>query len=101
MKMLMGWTSTGIWNPSQEPVPMISRTEPMMNREQVKPSPMPRPSSTEGSTLFLQANISALPRMMQFTVIRDRKVPRALCRSGTKPCIRKSIRVTNPAMMTM
>ena len=38
-------------------------------RAAVKPIPIPSPSRTEGSTLFLLANISALPRMIQFTTI--------------------------------
>ena len=38
----------------------------------VKPRPIPIPSRTDLPTGCLPANISALPRMMQLTVIRAR-----------------------------
>ena len=81
--------------------PRISRTDPIARSESVKPAPMPRPSRMLGSTRFLQANISARPKMMQLTVMSERNVPRLSCSSGAKPWSRKSTIVTNPAMMTM
>ena len=67
----------------QVPEPRISRMEPITTRVQVKPMPMPIPSRAESRMLFLEANISARPRMMQLTTIRGRYTPRALSRSGT------------------
>ena len=36
----------------------------------------------DAKDLFLLANISALPRMIQFTTIRGRNIPRALSKAG-------------------
>ena len=69
--------------PNQLPAPMISRIEPITTRVRVKPRPMPRPSMAESSTLFFEANISARPRMMQFTTISGRNTPSALSSAGT------------------
>ena len=67
----------------QVPEPRISRMLPMMVRVMVKPMPMPMPSRAESTTPCLEANISARPRMIQFTTIRGRYTPRAVSRSGT------------------
>ena len=66
----------------QVPEPRISRMVPMMVRVMVKPMPMPMPSRAESRMPFLEANISARPRMMQLTTIRGRYPPRALSRRG-------------------
>ena len=58
--------------PNTVPAPSSSRMMPIASRVAVKPTPIPRPSSREGSTLFLLAYISARPRMMQLTTIRGR-----------------------------
>ena len=63
--------------PNTVPAPSSSRMMPMASRVAVKPTPMPRPSRMEGSTLFLLANISARPRMMQLTTIKGRNTPKA------------------------
>ena len=60
------------WMPSQVPLPMISRMEAINTMVRMYPTPIPRPSSVESSTVFLQANISARPRMMQLTTISAR-----------------------------
>ena len=69
---------TVIGRPNQVPEPRISRMEPMISRAKVKPIPIPIPSRADLNTLFLLANISARPRMIQFTTISGRKIPSAL-----------------------
>ena len=58
--------------PNSVPAPKSSRTQPISTSVRVKPRPMPRPSSAESSTVCFEANISARPRMMQFTTISGR-----------------------------
>ena len=58
--------------PAKEAEPNTSRTVAIAARAMVKPMPMPIPSRAAFTTGFLLANISARPRMMQFTVIRSR-----------------------------
>ena len=60
------------------PLPMISLTAPITVSASVKPRPIPIPSNAESRALFLLANISALPRMIQFTTIRGRNTPSEL-----------------------
>lgn len=66
---------TGISIPIQLPEPNISLKEPIVNNEAVNPSPIPRPSNIDGTSLFFEAKASALPRIIQFTVISDRNIP--------------------------
>ncbi len=75
MNIVIG-VPNGILSPIHEPVPRISLTEPIVKRESVKPSPIPSPSRIEGISLFFDAKASARPRIMQFTVISERKSPR-------------------------
>ena len=82
MKVKRSMLSGMIWMPYQVPAPSTSRMVLMSSRARVKPRPMPTPSSAESTTPFLEANISARPRMMQFTTIRGRYTPRAASRSG-------------------
>ena len=78
-------TFSGItWKPYQVPLPSTSRMVLITVRVRVKPRPMPRPSKAESTTPCLEANISARPRMMQFTTIRGRNTPRDSSRAGTK-----------------
>ena len=86
--------------PNTVPAPSSSRMMPMQSIAAVKPTPIPRPSMMEGSTLFLLANISARPRMMQLTTIRGRNTPRAVS-SGEKALINSCTTVTKPAIMVM
>ena len=51
--------------------------------------------------MFLLANISARPRMMQLTTIRGRNTPRASSRAGEKAWMNSCTMVTNPATMVM
>ena len=51
------------------PEPINSRTRPITVRAIVKPSPIPIPSKNESTGEFLEANASALPRMIQLTTI--------------------------------
>ena len=51
-------------------------------RVRVKPRPIPMPSRAESITVFLLANISARPRMMQFTTISGMNRPRLADRDG-------------------
>ena len=62
----------GTGRPQKVPLPRTSRMTAMAQMARVKPKPMPTPSTAESSTLFLLANISARPRMMQLTTIRGR-----------------------------
>ena len=66
---------TGSLIPIQLPEPNISLIEPIMKSARVKPSPIPNPSRIDGTSLFFEAKASALPNIIQFTVIRDRKIP--------------------------
>ena len=50
--------------------------------------------------MFLLANISARPRMMQLTTIRGRNTPRASSRRGRR-LMNSCTMVTNPATMVM
>ena len=59
-----------------EPLPKSSLMQPKTVSEQVKPKPMPRPSSSEGQTGFFEAKASARPNTMQFTTINGMKRPR-------------------------
>ena len=63
--------------------------------------PMPMPSMAESTTVFLQANISARPRMMQLTTISGMNTPIASYRLWVKACITIWTMVTKLAMMTM
>ena len=58
------------------PLPRISRMVAIAEMARVKPRPMPRASMAESMTLFLLAYISARPRIMQFTTMRERYTPR-------------------------
>ena len=76
-------TSAVIVMPKAVPLPRSSRISPIIPNARVKPIPIPRPSSAESTTEFLLANISALPRMIQFTTISGINSPRAASRDGT------------------
>ena len=67
----------------------------------VKPIPMPMPSAIDSQTLFLLANASARPRIMQFTTINGMNMPRALCNSCANAFIIRSTTVTKVAIITM
>ena len=69
--------------PANVPAPITSRIVAIESSASVKPSPIPTPSSADLKTVFLPANISALPRMMQLTTISGRKTPSDLSRAGT------------------
>ena len=62
--------------PNQLRFPNISRTVLIIKSAAVKPSPIPKPSATEGIILFLLANISALPRIMQLTTMSSKNTPK-------------------------
>ena len=51
------------------PAPISSLNAPRIVIATVKPSPMPRPSNTDGITGFFDAYDSARPRIIQFTTI--------------------------------
>ena len=85
----------------QVPEPRISRMVPMMVRVMVKPMPMPMPSRAESTMPFLEANISARPRMMQLTTIRGRYTPRDASRAGTNALTSICTTDTKPAMTVM
>ena len=55
--------------PAKLAAPKTSRIVAILQRARVKPIPIPSPSRADFITVFLLANISALPRMMQFTTI--------------------------------
>ena len=99
--IIRGVTSKGISKPNHEPEPKISLKEPIRKSARVNPSPIPRASIIEGRSLFFDANISARPSMIQFTVIRERNVPRLSYKLGINPWRRNSTIVTNPAIITI
>ena len=102
MNTVMGSTAAGMTcMPNSVPAPSTSRTEPITTRVPVKPRPMPRPSSAERPMLFLEANISARPRMMQFTTMSGRKMPSAESSAGTNAFTSICSTVTNVAMTVM
>ena len=55
--------------PNIEPAPKISLTVPKSVRDKVKPRPIPIPSKVEAIPLFLEAKLSALASIIQFTTI--------------------------------
>ena len=67
----------------------------------VKPSPMPMPSKSDATGVFLAAKASARPRMMQFTTMRGMNRPSALSMSGRKALMTICRMVTKAAMTTM
>ena len=76
-RMAMGLSlSQGMGMPRKVPLPKTSRMQAMAVSARVKPKPMPTPSSAESSTVFLLANISARPKMMQLTTMSERYTPR-------------------------
>ena len=104
IRMAKSGPREGIRPPSpaiQVPEPRISRMEPMMVRVMVKPMPMPMPSRAESRMPFLEANISARPRMMQFTTIKGRYTPSALSKSGTYALTIICTTDTKPAITVM
>jgi histidinol dehydrogenase len=58
--------------PAKVAFPNTSRTNPIRKSVRVKPIPIPTPSSAESITVFLLANISARPRMIQLTTMSAR-----------------------------
>ena len=62
---------------------------------------MPRPSTTEGSGLFLEAKDSARAKMMQLTTISGMNRPSDAERSGRKASSSSCTMVTKVAMTTM
>ena len=63
---------TGIAIPAKVPFPNTSLKVAISKRAMVNPIPIPSPSNAESKTVFLRANISARPRMIQFTTISAR-----------------------------
>ena len=57
--------------------PRSSRTQPKRVRAPVKPSPIPIPSKMLANGEFLQAKLSARPKMIQFTTISGINRPNA------------------------
>ena len=84
-----------------EPLPRISLTHPKTLSPSVKPSPMPKPSKTDGTGLFFDAKLSALARIMQLTVIRGIKSPSASEIEGKNAFKSISIILTNAAITTI
>ena len=66
----------GISIPAKVPAPNTSRTVAIARSAMVKPRPIPIPSKIDLPTVFLPANISARPKIIQLTVISARKTPR-------------------------
>jgi len=75
--------------------------EPIMVRVRVKPIPIPMPSRAESMMLFLDANISARPRMIQLTTISGRYTPRAVSRLGRNALTIICTTDTKPAITVM
>ena len=82
------------------PEPKISRIKAISNRARVKPIPIPNPSNALLYTVFFEANASARPKIIQFTVIRGRYTPKTES-EGIKAFTTSSTIVTNEAITTM
>ena len=87
--------------PSTEPAPRTSLKRPRMLRAKVKPIPINNPSTIETTGPFLEANASALARIIQFTTIKGINKPRDLSRLGKYALISSSTAVTKPEIITM
>src|SRR5690606_652543 len=83
------------------PAPSNSLMEPNIVRERVKPNPIPKPSTIEGIGGFLDANVSALANIIQFTTIRGIKMPKLSYKSGRYASITIPTIVTNVAIITI
>ena len=70
--------------PSKLPDPSNSRTEANTLNPSVNPIPIPNASKIESTTGFLQAKLSARPKIMQFTTINGIKIPSWVPKLGGK-----------------
>ena len=96
-----GMDSGSTWKPKSLPAPRSSLTPPIIMSAQVKPMPIPRPSAAERITLFLPANASALPRIMQLTTISGKYTPSISLSAGKYALTSICTIVTKPAITTM
>ena len=89
------------FQPKMERLPITSLTVPKMVRAKAKPNPIPKPSTADDATVFLEAKASALPNTIQFTTINGINKPNCACNAGKKPAITKSTMVTKEAIITI
>jgi len=88
-------------SPKIFPFPNTSLIEEIRIRAQVNPIPIAKASIIESFKEFLEANASALPNIMQFTVIRGTNIPKLLSSNGKKAFSRSSTMVTKEAIITI
>ena len=89
------------FTPKILPAPKISLKDPKRVRAIVNPKPIPIPSNKEFITLFLDANASALPKMMQFTTINGIKIPKDESNAGKNALIINCKMETKAAITTI
>ena len=82
------------------PLPRISRTAEIRESATVNPSPIPRPSTADLTTPFLDAKASALARIIQLTTISGMKRPSDAESDGMYALRIRSTTVTNVAIIT-
>ena len=83
------------------PLPMSSLTNPRQVSASVNPSPIPSPSKMEITGAFLEAKLSARPKMIQFTTIRGIYTPKDSDKAGIYAFNKNSTIVTKEATITI
>ena len=83
------------------PAPKSSRIAPIKVRVAVKPIPIPKPSKMLGTTEFLEANISARAKIIQFTTISGKNIPSDLSIAGAKAFTNICTTLTKPAIIVI
>ncbi len=69
-------------NPNIFPEPSSSRIKEIKIKAKVKPIPVPRPSAMDLITVLLEANESALWKIMQLTTIKGMNIPKLFDKVG-------------------
>jgi hypothetical protein len=88
-------------NPKSLLLPINSLIILSNKRDTVKPVPIVIPSNKEFMILFFDAYISALLKIMQFTMSSGRKMPSCLSRIGKYAFISNCAIVTNVPIITI
>ena len=80
-------------------VPIISLIAEIINNANPYPNDWPKASIIEGTTLFLLAKASALPKIIQLTTIKLINIDNVDYSSGVNASINNATQVTNVATM--
>jgi len=81
------------------PAPRTSLIRPISVMARVNPKPVNKPSAAESRTGFLEAKLSALPKIIQLTTISGRNTPSDEYKSGTNLYNTILTTVTNVAII--